>query len=233
MFNGLKSLFSGGGDIDMMKMIGQMLPGIIDEEKPKLLQAFRQKVASLTAEYFPDGLEFNEHIRQEIVPFVTMRNQELVLNWSMLQHSAIVQKDVGIIDWQIQVIKVVETITLDELLSEVTNSLGKTKELPEVTQAEGFKYEVSEAPTDPLAQRLPDGTSLAERAGITPEKITHVNQKMKERHDQYFLMKYVVVKVEQEFQVMEGPAPEREAVFFGHNDEVTAQKWADEANGNG
>lgn len=194
----------------MLQMVKPMLPKIIADTKPALKDAYRAKITELE-----NALDYElaneDEFKQEIAPFIVVRGGEFQANWCVLDHEV---NEIG--EWEISVSDTLESITLDEILESVLNADAgqepprQTFELPEPQQKEG---------------------TLLERAGVT-EKPT-IEQKIIERHNKYAAQRFVVVQVGQSLQVIEGPAPEGETVYYGHNDQEICQNWADEANRKG
>lgn len=208
MLNGLKNLF--GGQAAMLQMVKPMLPKIIADTKPAIKTAYQQKILELE-----NGLDYElaneDEFRQEIAPFIVIRGGEFQANWCVLDHQV---NEIG--EWEITVSDTLESITLDEILQSVLAETDQptepkqTFELPEPQQKEG---------------------TLLERAGVT-EKPT-IEQKIIERHNKYAAQRFVAVQVGKSLQVIEGPAPEGETVYYGHNDQEICQNWVDEANRKG
>jgi hypothetical protein len=201
MFNGLKALLGGGNQASAFAMIKPMLPMIKKQAKPALKAAFQEKVDSLKKQ-LPEPLRHDENLQQEITPFITIRNGEFVAQWVVLDHFPDAEFS--------QIGETLESITLDEILDEVTSSVSYADDEAEVTEEPGFKYEV-QTHGEPTEQ--PE--KLLVRAGATSQ-------------EQLFrLQRYLVVKIEGTYQVIQGPPPESATVYFDHNDEEIAQDFAE------
>jgi hypothetical protein len=187
MFEGLKSLFGGGNTQTVAAMLGPMLPGMLKQAKPALIEAYQQKALELENE-----LDYELDENQEIVPFPVIRNGEIRINWVVLDHQ---DDDVIVIQ------DTIDTITLDELFAAATEQAPAQMELPE--------------PTEPAAEPQ----TMLERAGVDTE-----------RYNQYFHERYVVIKIGNSYEVIEGPAAEGDIVYYGHQDETIAENWADQEN---
>jgi hypothetical protein len=204
MFN-LKNMFGGG--LDISAMIGPMLPGIIKDAAPKLVQSFDQKALDLEEEldlYITNDAGFIE----EIVPFVSKRNGQLQMDWVLLTHT-----NDGDGNWTVEITETLETVTMKEFMESamvgITNQTKPVKNLPaEPKRLRGISDAIKSAP-------LPGNLDFSEQ---------------KEYHDRYFLEKNVVISFDNSLQVIEGPAPENVMVWYGHEDEVIAQNWADVKN---
>lgn len=205
--------------MDIGAMLGPMLPKILADAGPALTQAYREKVDQLLESSGIELLINDREFKEEIVPFGTLREGKLVVQWVLLEH----EYDHDEKKWCITVAQVLETVTLDQLFQSATKQLAKPKELPEVTQADEFGYEVNTSENQPPQEGEP--LNMIERSGVK-----HVSEVMKEAHDTYFLQRFVVVKIEDSYQVIEGPAPERVTVHYGHHDQDICQNWADDAN---
>lgn len=205
--------------MDIGAMLGPMLPKIMADAGPALTQAYRDKVNQLAESSGNAPLANNEDFKQEIVPFVTLREGKLVLQWVLLDHDYDSDEET----WYVTVAEVLETVTLDQLFQSATKQLAKPKELPEVTQADEFGYEVNTSENQTPQEGEP--LNMIERSGVK-----HVSEVMKQAHDTYLLQRFVVVKIEDSYQVIQGPAPERVTVHYGHHDQDICQNWADDAN---
>lgn len=176
MLDKIKGMF--GGDIDPMAMLKPMLPGMLKQGRPQVIQAYQDKVNELSSQL--KDFEFDEDSEYEIVPFGTVRNNEPAVQWVLLEHGD-----------QVIIKEVLATYTLDEMFQGIT---GEPLELE------------NEAPKElpPALQR---------------------------RHDTYCIQRYLVIKSPGgKMEVIEGPAPEGETVYYGHHDEEICYNWAREAN---
>jgi hypothetical protein len=207
MFDGVKKMFGGG--LDISAMLGPMLPGIIKDAAPKMVEAFDQKVLEL--ENSLDGHLTNENgWIDEIVPFISKRNGQLQIDWVILTHT-----DDGDGCWTVEIDETLETITMQEFFSAamagLTNAPAPVKQLPAAPeQLHAISETVKKAPVNPdVFDELPD---------------------VQMRHNRYKHEVFVVVTMDNKFLVIEGPAPAEDVVWYGHQDEAIAQNWADAKN---
>jgi len=193
MFGGIKSLFGGSNAQSMAQMLGPMLPGMLKEAKPALLQAFKDKALELENE---TDYELTED--DEICPFVVIRDGELRVQWVIITHQ---DDDVIVVQ------DVLEIVTLEDLFRAVTQQAPQPKGLPP------HKWP---SLTEPEAQQP---QTMLQKAGVDTE-----------RHNKYFNQRYVVIKIGNTYEVIEGPADEGDTVYYGHQDETICQNWADKEN---
>ena len=115
-------------------------------------------------------------------------------------------------EWHVRIDEVLETLTLQQLFN------AASKEIP------GAIPDSIDVLThgDPTEQPLLE----ANHAPLQAKK----ERLLKQAHDRYFFERFLVVKIGTSFEVIEGPAPEDEQVYYGHQDEDIAQNWADDQN---
>ena len=117
MFGGLKSLFGGGNAQGLANMLGPMLPGMLKEAKPALLQTFTDKTLELENE-----LAYELTDENEIAPFLVIREGELRIQWVVLTHQ---DDDIIFIE------DVLEITSIDDLFNAATKQAVPPMELPE------------------------------------------------------------------------------------------------------
>lgn len=207
MFNNIKNMFGGG--LDISAMLGPMLPGILKDAAPKLVQAFDDKVLELTTEHELDLID-NDDVIEEIAFFGTKRGGQMQIDWVVLRHEKITESE-----WFVELIETLKTYKQDEIfdaaLSSLTNAPAPVKELPAAPdQLHAISETVKKAPINPgVFEELPE---------------------VQMRHDRYKHEVFVVVTMDNKFLVIEGPAPAEDVVWYGHQDESIAQNWADVKN---
>lgn len=212
MFDGVKKMFGGG--LDISAMIGPMLPGIIKDAAPKMVEAFDQKVLELENSLEFELIDEEEQI-EEVAAFLTKRNGKLQLDWVVLGHK---KQTNG--SWDVTIVENLETLTQDDFFAAALQSLGKPQapvmQLPEPlvapelpAQLHAISEVVKQAPIDPQPfEQLPD---------------------IQSRHDRYKNERFVVFSTRHGFLVEQGPVV-GPVIWYGHQDEAIAQNWADVKN---
>lgn len=112
MFDNLKNMMGGGASLAMLK---PMLPKLIKEVVPKIQEAYIQKVQELEIEHDVTNVELIRGDEIEVVPFITMRDNQLKAQWVILRHT----------DDIILVEEVLESYTMEELLSMAQNDMAE------------------------------------------------------------------------------------------------------------
>jgi hypothetical protein len=207
MFDGVKKMFGGG--LDISAMIGPMLPEILKDAAPKIVQAFDDKVLGLENEHELE-LVNEEDCIEEVAFFGTKRGGQLQIDWVVLRHEKVTD-----VEWIVELAETLETIKQDEFMKSamagLTNAPAPVKELPaSPSKLRAISESVQQAPRDPRAfQNLQD---------------------IKDRHARYKHETFVVfANVDGVFEVEEGPMV-GQTIWYGHQDEAIAQNWADVKN---
>jgi hypothetical protein len=207
MFNPFAKLFGG---IDVSAMIGPMLPGIIKDASPKIIEAFDSKVLELeNADSGP--LIHDDNFREEIAAFVTKRNGQLQVDWVVLTHER-TDKD----DWNVEISAVLETVTQEQFFASVLQSLSKGK-------AEPLQIPMDNTRLHALSEKVRTAPA------IDLQKFEEMDD-VKRLHKHFAHYPWLAVRVGNRFGLIQPPLSNEYLVWYGSDNRDTVLDWIEAKN---
>jgi hypothetical protein len=208
MFNPFAKLFGG---IDVSAMIGPMLPGIIKDASPKIIEAFDSKVLEFENALEDGPLIYDDDFREEIAAFVTKRNGQLQVDWVKLTHD-----NTGPGMWIVEISEVLETVTQDQFFASVLQSLSKGNAEPRQLQMDNTRLHA-------LSEKVRNAPT------IDLQKLESMDD-VKRLHKHFAHYPWLAIRVGNRFALIQAPLSSEDLVWYGSDNQDSVLNWIEEKN---